>query len=338
MTSDHLDLCVEERIMTSVLTPVLGVDPSELGPIASLYHHFEVKPRKKARKTRTIASPDVRLKTVQRTILDKILSQVAPHSAATAFFSGRSIAENARAHHHCKYLLKTDISNFFPSISSDLIGNVLSHYFPHLSDDARKEVVHLTTLNGYLPQGAPTSPHLANLVLKDFDRKISNLCSKLDAVYTRYADDICVSRSCNSVMSSQEDTSALDIVSDYIRLSLNELGLKTHPHKTRLFGPKDRKIVTGLDVSADTIRPTRAFRKKSAALVRMCLKYPTKMKSHRQRVRGYLAFWESVCPKDQEMLDLKNLIKILDKHGWKETPPQLRISIGDELPPEISLF
>lgn len=273
-----------------------------------LYHSFEVKPRKKNHKPRQILAPYDDLKAVQKTILEKILNHVPPHHAATAFFKGRSIAGNARLHHHCLYLYKTDISNFFPSIKVSHVWRVLETHFPHISRSAMDEIVRLTTLEGTLPQGAPTSPHLANLALFEFDEQLTRLCNRLGARYTRYADDITVSAA---------DEQALEIAEGAIRAGLSELGLVQHLAKTRRFGPNTRKLVTGLDVSADTIRPPRSYRKKVEALVRMCENYPSRMVRHIPRVLGYLAHWQGTTPDDPELKRLKQRMKHFQRGNQK---------------------
>jgi hypothetical protein len=85
------------------------------------YHSFDVKPKRRGRKARQILAPIDELKTIQRAILEKLLSHVSPHPAATAFFAGRSIVSNARQHHGCRYLYKTDISDFFPSVTTGMV-------------------------------------------------------------------------------------------------------------------------------------------------------------------------------------------------------------------------
>lgn len=300
----------------SRLSSILGIDPSDIGPPIDHYSAFSIRRRGcnpkpffgeisntvplASRMLRLISAPSDQLKAVQRAILDKILIHVPPHPAATAYYSGRSIASNAKAHHLCAYLLKTDVVNFFPSIRGPIVERALRAHLPHLAHEAISEIMELTMLEGALPQGAPTSPHLANLALKTFDEKIARISEGIGAVYTRYADDISI---------SAKNGEALDCIEHLLRFELGQLDLKTSDRKTHRFGPKDRKIVTGLDVSAELIRPPRAFRKKTAALVRMTEKYPGRMERHRRRIGGYLAFWEGVSPDDPELLQLKKRLR-----------------------------
>ncbi|RLP23509.1 reverse transcriptase family protein [Mesorhizobium sp. YM1C-6-2] len=293
----------------SVLSSVLGLDSTAIKPVMGwygpmFYHSFDVKPKRRGRKARQILAPIDELKTIQRAILEKLLSHVSPHPAATAFFAGRSIVSNARQHHGCRYLYKTDISDFFPSVTTGMVRVVLERHFPHLSQSAIDEIIRLTTHEGTLPQGAPTSPHLANLALYDFDDSLSRLCNEIGARYTRYADDVTV---------SAQDEYALSIAAGAIRSGFAELGLAQHPAKTRCFGPNCRKIVTGLDVSGEVIRPPRSFRKKAAALVRMSETYPKRMERHSPRVMGYLAHWQGTTPDDPELYNLKHRMRQLQR-------------------------
>lgn len=287
----------------SALASVLGYNPADqLQRIshrgsAKLYRSFQIKPQRADRSPRNIIAPCEDLKAIQRALYKKILVHVEPHPAATAYYHGRSIALNARQHLGCRYLYKTDVSDFFPSITEDRIRLTLNEHFPHLSQSAIAEIVGLTTYEGALPQGAPTSPHLANLALFHFDDHVSKLCHRIDARYTRYADDIAV---------SAKDMDALIIIDGVIRSSLAELGLSRHGGKTHFIGPSVRKTVTGLDVSGDYVRPPRKYRKKVAALIRMCEKYPSRATmSNLSRIMGYLLHWQGVAPGDLELQELK---------------------------------
>ena len=272
---------------SSVLKYLLPTDPIDLiEQIDPLYHCFEIPPKRAGRKARQITAPSDDLKKTQRDILKLILGKVHPHPSAMAFFEGRSIGANARVHHRCTHLFKTDIHDFFSSIRIDLIKGMLEASFPHLSSFAIEDIIKLTTLDGALPQGAPTSPHLANLVMLDFDASITQLCSRIGASYTRYADDIAV---------SSNNAEALDIAEPAISSGLTRLGLIQNTQKTFRVGPGKSKIVTGLNVSVECVRPPRSFRKKAIALVRISEKYPGRMRRYYPRVMGHLAHWQGVC-------------------------------------------
>jgi retron-type reverse transcriptase len=287
-----------------VLSTVLGVREQDVQcDCRTRYNSFQLKARG-SKKIRTIDAPCPHLKQLQRALLDRVLAYVEPHHAATAFIHGKSIATNARSHHGASHLFTTDIRSFFPSITATHVNAMLEKRFRYLSSEAIGEIVSLVTWNAILPQGAPTSPQLANLVMYDFDEQCHWFCDKIGAVYTRYADDISISAA---------DADVLHHLESMVRGGLASLGMEMHTKKTRYFGPHQRKIITGLDIGGEQVRPTRAFCKKSAALVRMTVKYPNKMVHHRDRICGHLAFWYAVNPKDPELAKLLNAMGL---HEW----------------------
>ena len=245
---------------------------------------------------------------IQRKILNKILYVVEPSSYSTAYYKGSSIGNNAVRHHNASWLLKVDIENFFDSIKNTHIKFALNEYFPHLSIYAIDEIIELCTVDGHLPQGAPTSPHIANIVMYKFDHEISEICSKLDCIYSRYADDI-------SISSSNERS--IEIINLVIRSKILEMNMKINDKKMKIIGPNKRKIVTGIDINANIIRPSRVFRKKTMALVRMSEKYPSKMTVHYKRIMGYIAHWEGCCigagHHDPELVKIKTKMLKLTK-------------------------
>lgn len=256
------------------------------------YKTFQLR-AKVSQKSRTIEAPCPHLKIAQRALLDRVLSSVEPHRSAMAFARGRSVAANARLHQGSTFLFATDIRSFFSSITAEAVIGMLRRRYLHLSPDAMTEIVSMVMLNGRLPQGAPTSPHIANLVMYEFDDRCHSFGRRVGAVYSRYADDISISGNDAIVLSKFED-----VVTEEVRL----LGMEMH--KTRHCGPSQSRVVTGLDIGSKSLRPTRAFRRKTAALVRMSIKYPEKMSRHRRRITGYLAFWYDVNPADLELAEL----------------------------------
>lgn len=285
----------------SALKTIIGIDPSvALGEEDDLYSSFYIKRKSRLGRDRLITAPCDKLKEIQRIILEKILSPMVPHQASAAFYHGRSTSKNAHAHHLCSYLYKTDVSNFFTSIKVDVIERMFKARFNHLSTSAILEIISLTTEDGCLPQGAPTSPHLSNLVLYDFDDYLFRISSRLGATYTRYADDITISAS---------EAEVLDLLEPIVQQETSKLGLQLNPKKTYRFGPKHRKIITGLDVSSEKIRPPRSFRKKVAYLVRKCESHPLPASTDAHRVMGYLSYWESVSRDDSDMILLKERMK-----------------------------
>ena len=147
-------------------------------------------------------------------------------------------------------VLELDIRNFFPSLSYQLLYDYLVKN--GFTQEAAKTVTALCNFNGHLPQGAVTSPHIANLLLYDFDRAINDYVRRF-GVYTRYADDLTFSGNLSG-----------DRISNIImrcRSRLIFLGLKLNPEKTRVNRRGSRQQVTGLVVN-EKLQAPRELRRK----------------------------------------------------------------------------
>ncbi len=186
---------------------------------------------------RTIVAPRVFLKTVQRYVLDCILSQLAVHEAASGFRRGLNCGYGAGKHVGHGYLWNIDLADFFPSIRKSMVTGVFRR--AGHPDKAAYFLSGLCCLNGRLPQGAPTSPALANLVCKPLDERLSQLSDDVGITYTRYADDL--SFSCNRLIAEGFRRN--------IEESIIEAGFSIQRLKTRLMGPSIRREVTGLTVN-----------------------------------------------------------------------------------------
>ena len=165
---------------------------------ASRYHAFQIP--KRNGKMRDIKEPIGSTKAIQRNICYKMKTelQILPHDCCHGFVKYRRCLTAMQKHqdNQSNWFLKLDISNFFPSISKELILNTfkLIPQFMYVDTDVREWLADaLTDETGHLTQGCISSPYIANLVLLEFDYKFSNWCRKNNLVYTRYADDMCIS-------------------------------------------------------------------------------------------------------------------------------------------------
>lgn len=137
---------------------------------------------------RALAEPGPRLKPVQRQILTRLLSRAQPHPAALGFRRGASAADHAWAHAGAALVITADIADFFPETRA---ARVAVWWQAQGHGPALTELLtHLTTHRGALPQGAPTSPPLSNLVNVELDQALQALARHSGATYTRYADDL----------------------------------------------------------------------------------------------------------------------------------------------------
>ena len=192
---------------------------------------------------RKLLIPSLNLKIIQTWILNNILYTQSVHPFATGFVKGKSVVDNAIPHIGHNYIFKTDILDFFPSIK---LKNV---FLLFLNFGYTVEVPYglsvLCTYDGYLPQGAPTSPYLSNLIFRDFDKELQHICSLSHYTYTRYADDITIS-SDNKI-----STLEIDYLSDTIGRLLYNINyfLELNAEQTKVLRPGQRKIITGVVVN-----------------------------------------------------------------------------------------
>lgn len=172
---------------------------------------------------RLIERPKFRLKSLQRRILHEILDWIPAHDAAHGFTRGRSAVTNASEHIRRLVVLRLDLEDFFASIAARRVFGIFrtagypesvaytltalstnvvpiavsrqlsSAIDPRLIASQFRLARRLAT--PHLPQGAPTSPALANLAAFGLDRRLTGLATALGATYTRYADDIALSGS-----------------------------------------------------------------------------------------------------------------------------------------------
>jgi hypothetical protein len=138
--------------------------------------------------TRTIEAPTEKLKTLQRRILHRVLKKLKPHSAATGFLMGRSIVDNARPHVGQGVVINLDLADFFPNITAAQVEQAWRAR--GWNAEAARVLARICTSDGHLPQGAPTSPALSNLVCYRMDARLTALAKRFDGAYTRYADDL----------------------------------------------------------------------------------------------------------------------------------------------------
>ena len=176
---------------------------------------------------------DMTLNLLQKNIATSISDQTAFPDYVQGFVKGRSIASNASLHLAKDYILKTDIINFFETISFDQVVEAFIRLgcIPLVAED----FADLCTLNGFLPQGASTSPIISNLVCDEMDTQLSLLGDTAEATYSRYADDITFSGE------TLPDRKAIEAI-------FTSHGFCMHPEKFHVAKRGQAQYVTGLSV------------------------------------------------------------------------------------------
>ncbi len=198
-------------------------------------------------KIRTIRPSLKELKIIHRNIKDRILGPIKLPNHIHGGVRKRSNISNAKPHQGNKYQFTTDLQEFFPSIKYDLIFDTFlklgfSNHYSHW-------LTVLTTWKYELPQGTPTSTHIANLVFLETDFKLVDLCNKNNIVYTRYVDDL--------TFSSQKCFKHL--LNDILTIVINS-GFKVSYRKTKYEGNQN---ITGVDVFNNFIDAPETIRLKS---------------------------------------------------------------------------
>jgi retron-type reverse transcriptase len=229
----------------------LGITIEELQAVEASYKETYIS--KKRGGTRRLLVPDGRLKSMQRRILKRLLNRLRPHPAATGFEKGISIVHNALPHVGKRVVIKMDIIDFFPSTSAAR----LEAYFRRIGWNAESAALltRLCTHEGGLPQGAPTSPRLANLVNWLLDSRIERWVKGRKGTYTRYADDITISF-------PKDYPRKVRGVIQKVRWVARGLGYEVHTRKKlRILRPHQQQRVTGLVVNQKVQLPRKLRRR-----------------------------------------------------------------------------
>lgn len=232
---------------------------------------------------RLIAQPSRDLKAVQAWILRNILDELSCSSYSKGFESGMSILDNAKPHIGSQYVLSIDLQDFFPSVAANKVYGVFS------SVGYNKEMCVLLTnlcvFKGGLPQGAPTSPKLANLVCSKLDSRIQGYAGPKGITYTRYADDITLSS--HSALKIQKAKAFLGTI-------ISSEGFRINKSKTTISGVKKQKKITGLVLSEKDVGiGSLKYREMRAEIHHLF----TGKNDNYQRINGLLSFVFSVDKK-----------------------------------------
>ena len=259
---------------------------------------------KKNGEERKISEPLPSLKEIQQWILTEILYKCNFSDYAKAFIPRRSIRHNASFHKNQNKVLSIDVKNFFGSI-----GYRKVYWFFKTLGYSRQVsglITFLCCLDGTLPQGAPTSPALSNLIFLRADARIAGFAKKHDIRYTRYADDLSFSGKFNEAM-----------VIKFIRTVLEDEGLEINNKKTRLMHRHQRQEVTGVIVN-NKMQAPREIRRRLRQEVYYIKKHG--LSSHLDRTENYRAnylrhllgianYITFINPKDTEAMKYFNLLQ-----------------------------
>ncbi len=244
-----------------------GLNNKARGRTMLRHYHYRVF-AKRSGGVRLIESPKSNLKALQRRILSGILDCIPAHAAAHGFVKGRSIATFALPHVGKRVVLRLDLQDFFPAFPraraqaifrtlgypdpvANCLGGICTNTVPREVWRSRPpEIDAATWLEGglmyaqsHLPQGAPTSPALANLAAYRLDCRLSGLAKSAGAVYSRYADDLAFS-------GEEEFGKAVERLAIHAAAIALEEGFSVNHHKTRIMRRGRRQVLAGVVVNA----------------------------------------------------------------------------------------
>jgi RNA-directed DNA polymerase len=272
------------------------------------HYHYRVL-KKQLGGVRLIEAPKPRLKELQRRILTGILDRIPPHPAAHGFLRGRSIRTFVAPHVGQRVVLRMDLKDFFPTFCAariqaffrtvgypESVANLLAGI---CTNAAPRGVVSAPEAwdrycRPHLPQGAPTSPALANLCAHRMDCRLAGLAASAGAEYTRYADDMAFS-------GGEEFARCVERFSTHAAVILMEEGFPVQHRKTRVMRQGVRQHLAGL-VANQRINVRRTDFDRLKATLTNCLRLGPESQnrdqhpSFRAHLDGRVAFVESINP------------------------------------------
>lgn len=243
-----------ELTSEAALLSYLGMSTQEVKKIrwfrGRMYKSFEIA--KGGTKTRKIRAPNKRLKHLQRQLLPLLDQLYEVRDPVHGFVVDRSVKTNALAHLRKRFVLNLDLKDFFPAITEKRIVGVLESF--GIDSSVAAVIGYLCCVNGQLPQGAPTSPVLSNMICFRLDRQLLTFAKGARCIYTRYADDI--------TFSSHQPMTTLfegplppaghfapDLLTPAFLTIVATNGFTINPAKAHYADRHSRRMVTGLKIN-----------------------------------------------------------------------------------------
>lgn len=223
------------------------------------YRYFTIP--KSNGKVRKISEPLPVLKEAQYYILNNILKKIPCSIYAKAYKPGATLKGNAKFHRKQPILIKLDLKDYFPSLHESRVFQLFHQSFGY-GKSVSILMSKVCTLDGGLPQGAPTSPYLSNLLTSELDEKIYEFCSNNGNIrYTRYADDI-------SISGSMDPSYVISEISHII----SENHLQLNKSKIAVVRQHKRQVVTGIVVN-NKLQAPKNYRRSIRLEMYYCMKY-----------------------------------------------------------------
>lgn len=283
-------------------------------------HHYRYEWRTRhGRIPRLLEIPEQRMRRVQRSLLEQVLGLIAVNDAAHGFMPGRSAATGAALHTGADIVISLDLTTFFARVTGGRIygtvrqsglpepvahvvtglctnavpPRVLAAMPPGGSSDERF-ALRRALATSHLPQGAPSSPMLANLAIRRLDSRLTGWADAVDATYTRYADDLAFS-------GGPRLAKRPDAFIRGVQRIIEDEGHVANTHKTRVRRQGVRQSVTGIVVNQRT-NVSRDDYDRLKATIHNCVVHGPRSQNHRRlddfraHLLGRISWVESLNP------------------------------------------
>lgn len=343
------------------MSDAMGVSLSELRflcysrPVSRITHYQRFTISKKTGGERLISAPMPRLKRAQYWILENILNTLPLHDAAHGFRAGRSIVTNAQPHIGTHLVLNYDLKDFFPSIQYVRVKGLFRHmgYSEQLATllalictQPQVQAVNLDGETYYvengmriLPQGAPSSPAVTNLLCRRLDKRLQGAAKSAGFRYSRYADDMTFS----APRSHAKHFGKLQWRLENI---VKDEGFELHPDKSRAMRANNQQQVTGIVVNSKASLDRKTLKRFRAVLFQIEKDGPEgKTWGNAQNVlnaiRGYANYIAMVDPDKGKKYQMQ-VQRIFQKQGYRAdhvppspfNPSRFRAAIADNRLPK----
>lgn len=213
--------------------------------------------------------------------------------------------KSAKIHCGKKWVLKMDIKDFYGSVPYEYIEKVVKNTCKKIKNADVNYYLMITTLNGKLPTGAPTSAHIANACFSPVDKRIRSYCNAFCLDYSRYMDDMTF---------SSDDKYFLNMIEKFVQKTLTNFGYNLNDKKTKYISDNKQQNVLGVVVNNTEVRLPKTLRKKLRAMIHsysvyqssgakeIDLKFRTWDEKSIAKLKGYLAYTKQVDEKSYNKL------------------------------------
>lgn len=288
-------------------------------PVKTLYavsnnlkgHYRKVLIPKKSGGYRKLSVPDEVLKKIQQQISNMLLIHMPISQYAKAYRFGSTTMKNARPHVGKKVVLKLDILHFFDSIR---YSDVKDKVFPAeiYAENIRILLAMLCYYKDFLPQGAPSSPAITNILMYAFDELVGAWCQERGIAYTRYCDDMTFS-------GNFDPAEVIRVVS----VELKKMGFLLNEQKTHIQRAGQQQTVTGIVVNEKMSIPTD-YRRRLRQELYYCRKFGIREHlqkiglemtedTYRMQLMGRVNYVLQLSPENQDLLDARRWLQQLNK-------------------------